>query len=226
MRWWVFAIAVISACGGTDRAASEAIACTSSTDCTLAGATCCACPSYAIASDDPSVTACGGVSCPFQECAGNVQPSCVAGSCEMTCLPMPCDASCPSGFLLDPDGCLTCACAAPDDCGSNGDCVDTRADCCGCALGGSDTAVVTGTPPLACPADPQCPGDDTCDTTAQALCVAKRCFLLTATDLALPAGTTLCGRGAGSSTCPDGSVCTINQLPQASVQGAGVCLPL
>ena len=200
--------------------------CASDSDCLLFGATCCACPSYALPVDDPSVLACEGVSCPVSTCPANVEASCVQRRCELTCAPLECDTACANGFALDANGCLTCECAVADGCGSDGDCHETGADCCGCALGGSDTAVVSPTAyqqGLGCSATPACPGDDTCDPTAAVTCIAARCFLLPAADQGVPSGA--CGRPE-LAECPEDDVCIVNSLAAATAQGIGVCLPL
>lgn len=229
--------------------------CVTDDQCVLAGASCCSCPSYAVAADDPGVDACGGVECPMPVCPTNLRASCVQGSCAMTCQPLQCDLTCDNGFAIDANGCLTCTCAVtygsddtsgsdvPHACGSDADCREVEADCCGCARGGSDTAadardVAALQASLACPSDPLCPGNDTCDADAALRCVAGRCFLLPTADQTVPAFA--CGRpdlhpagydsnGTPIPGCPTFAgqapeVCTINALATANAQGIGVCL--
>jgi hypothetical protein len=114
---------------------------------------------------------------------------------------------------------------AANGCTVDSDCVQTRADCCGCARGGQDTAVLaTGLTAfdgsLNCEMDPVCPGVDTCEPMAAPRCVQGRCELL-ATDM-LPAQA--CGR-PDLPACPSGTVCTVNSDASANEQGVGVCGP-
>jgi hypothetical protein len=196
-------------------------------DCAAVGAKCCDCPTYAVPTTDPADVACNDVVCnPAPTCPGNVHAACDTGRCVLACTSMVCPASCPQGYALDADGCLTCACAplpAAPQCGSDPDCVETRADCCGCALGGSDTAVpasqqATFDLGLNCPSSPACPDVNTCEPGYGARCIEGGCVLTTAT----PSGA--CGRD-DLAACPSGQVCTINVNHAASMQGLGVCQP-
>lgn len=214
--------------------------CSSDAQCLLAGPTCCSCPTFAVPAGDFSATACDGVSCPPATCPENVQAGCVAGRCQLTCAPVACATTCDHGYAADANGCLSCACAVADGCAADADCHDVGADCCGCALGGSDTAVAdvaAHAAELGCPAEPQCPGNDTCDPEAAVRCIAARCFLLPAVDQTAPANR--CGRpdlhpdpaNPAATACPVGSdannpaeICVINVLGAATAQGTGVCL--
>ncbi len=122
-------------------------------------------------------------------CNANVQPSCVAGTCTLQCTPIQCDLTCDNGFVIDTSGCLTCACAPPSEnacttaAGSDDSCVEVPADCCGCARGGKDTAMLSSQvaafqASLNCPTQPQCPETNACDPTVQPTCSETRCELL------------------------------------------------
>jgi hypothetical protein len=206
--------------------------CMTNNECVAVGTSCCACPSYAVSISDPTLSACDGVGCPMPQCDDNLQATCNQGHCELECKPLACAATCANGYALDASGCLSCACAAPEGCapGSGGtttgdeNCHAVGADCCGCALGGAETAVVdvrAHDAQLGCPPDPLCPGNNTCDPEAAVRCIADRCFLLPVADQTLPQSA--CGR-PDLPACSGNEVCTINALTSASAQGIGVCL--
>lgn len=216
--------------GGGGGAAPE---CVTASDCAARGANCCDCPTFAVLATDPGLAACGDVSCPMMDCPNDVAAACQAGQCVLACKPVTCTTSCASGFVADSNGCLTCACAtAPGGGSGNGsgsgstctadtDCVRTRADCCGCAHGGSDTAVLASDQAsfdasLMCSANPQCPSTDTCSPDLQPRCVAGTCQLAAA----LPPNA--CGR-PDLPACPMGQTCTLNASDAATAQGVGVC---
>lgn len=214
--------------GGDDGAGGGAPrGCFLDTDCALAAATCCDCPAFAVSKSDPAVRACSGVTCPMpSSCAPNVEAQCNAGQCELGCKPAACNLTCAAGFAIDETtGCLACECAAPvqGGCTADSQCVETRADCCGCHFGGSDTAVLASErasydAALFCPPSPSCPAVNTCEPGAAPTCVQGRCELIAAGSL--PAGA--CGR-SDLPACPTGQVCTINRDPGASALGVGVC---
>ncbi|HEY5952674.1 MAG TPA: hypothetical protein VIV40_44550, partial [Kofleriaceae bacterium] len=167
-----------SGSGGGAGAYSE---CHVASDCVAAGPKCCDCPTHAVPVNDPAQQACANVDCPTPSCGSPMQASCDAGKCTLVCSPVQCDASvsCADGFATDANGCLTCACAVPTatECGVDGDCAEVRADCCGCALGGNDTAVPASQvtaweAQLMCPANPSCPGINTCAPDLAAHCIA------------------------------------------------------
>src|SRR5688572_18474212 len=57
-------------------------ACATDDDCVGAGATCCACPEYAVHRDSPYAQACEDLDCPDPQCS--VVPRCgAAGECEL-----------------------------------------------------------------------------------------------------------------------------------------------
>ncbi len=208
---------------GSDEAGIEE--CNQDSDCALAGTDCCACPTYAIPVSDPAHAACEDVPCQSQTCSSDVRAACNEGSCVLTCAAMTCDLTCDSGFALDANGCLTCACAdggsSPPACALDTDCTRVEADCCGCALGGTDTAVPNGDvathqAQLDCPMNPQCPGVDTCATDLAPACVEGACALVPAAPL------DACGLAADSA-CPDNDVCELNVDQNATDHGVGVC---
>lgn len=212
--------------GGAPGGALEA--CAVDADCALAASSCCGCPEFAVSLADPAYQACAGVPCPDAggACPANVRAACAAGACVVACEPLACPASCEAGFAVDATGCLTCACAGAADlggCTTDADCVQTRADCCGCAQGGADTAVLAGEraafdAALACPAAPACPAVDVCDPAAAPRCLQGACSLAPAASP--PPGA--CGR-ADLPACPAGQVCVVNLSPAASQDGIGVC---
>ncbi len=205
--------------------------CSTDMDCELAASSCCECPSFATNRFDPTNGACTGIACPNPPvCPGNVRAACdlAKNQCTVACVEMACPTStsnaCPDGYAIDPaTGCLSCECAAPDmvnGCELDSDCVETREDCCGCARGGKDTAVLaadraTYDQMLFCPSNPQCPGTDTCDPASEPRCVQGACIL---TDAMLPANAC-----AGPGSC--NGTCIINRDPAASALGVGVCVP-
>jgi len=203
--------------------------CMRDSDCVLAAATCCECPAFAVSKFDPKHQACMGVECPDRECAENVTAICSEElSCELACAPAECAITdCPEGYIIDdPTGCLSCACAMPSQlaCLQDSDCVQTRADCCGCANGGKDTAVPASEQAaydemLQCEAEPQCPGVNSCEAGAAPQCVQGSCELLVG---GLPPNA--CGR-PDLMACKNGEVCVVNVNDQANMHGVGVCQP-
>jgi hypothetical protein len=209
--------------------------CATSDDCVLIGQTCCECPTMATSIGDPKAQACESVGCDndLSTCATNVEAQCdlaQGGKCVLACAPLEC-LECPNGYLTEANGCLSCTCAAPPpispDCVSDTDCSRVRADCCGCPLGGEDTAVATADAgafdqALNCPQSPQCPGqssanEPTCGSDFVPRCVSGACTLLAAE---VPAEA--CGRG-DLPDCPAGEACLINVDQDASAYGLGVC---
>lgn len=209
--------------------------CFEDTDCVLAGSTCCDCPTYAVPVGSGWAETCDNVDCPAPggSCPA-LEARCVESACVATCGITACDLSCPGGFVADAAGCLACACAptnAPAQCQLDTDCVQTRADCCGCARGGADTAVAVAEldsfeAGLGCPDDATtvaCPEVVTCDAALTARCVGGVCQLasgnLTPPDQ--PAGA--CGR-PDLPPCPPGTRCVLNQDSEANPLGVGVCV--
>jgi len=208
--------------------------CLADTDCVPAAATCCECPTFATSIDDPKVQACDAVDCgpsSMNSCPTNVDVACDpdAHRCVLACAPLEC-LECPSGYVTEANGCLSCTCAsapmATPQCGSDQDCVRVRADCCGCANGGEDTAVPTAEAPqfdqmLNCSSSPTCPGigNQGCDAAAEARCIQGQCALS-----AEPMPADACGR-PDLPACPAGTTCKINVSDSASLYGVGVCRP-
>jgi hypothetical protein len=196
-------------------------------DCVAEGPKCCDCPTHAVPTTDPTARACSEVMCPPRnDCGSPLQATCNAGHCDLACAPVACDMTCADGFVTDGNGCLTCACAAPPqgECSVDPDCARVKDDCCGCTLGGKDTAIPVGAvaaheAALNCSANPTCPGGDVCAPDLAARCVQGECALVSG---ALPANA--CGR-ADLAACPMGEHCTVNANDQATMYGVGVCQP-
>jgi hypothetical protein len=199
--------------------------CDVASDCVAAGPRCCDCPTHAVPATDPAQRACDEVDCEPMSCGSPLEPACEGGRCVLACSPVACDgASCAYGFVTDVNGCLTCECAAPPamECGLDADCARVREDCCGCAMGGEDTAILASEvalhdASLGCPTTPACPGFDTCAPDLAARCVQGMCALVSG---APPADA--CGR-ADLPACPVSQVCTVNADEQATMYGVGVC---
>jgi hypothetical protein len=206
---------------------AEALLCFVDDDCVPAGATCCECPTFAVTRRDPISRACSNVECPKDGCAENVTARCNGDNrCELVCKPLACAQGgppCQYGYAIAENGCLTCECAVPlvNGCAGDADCVQTRADCCGCQQGGKDTAVLASEKAafdasLMCAPEPACPGINVC-TFDEPTCVQGRCDLVSRD---LPAGA--CGR-ADLPQCAPGEVCLVNVSDQANMHGVGVC---
>jgi hypothetical protein len=203
--------------------------CFQKSDCVPAATTCCECPTFATNAKDPNVLACAGVECPIDTvCPGNVEADCLDNQCVLTCAPTACATeTCPAGFATDANGCLTCSCAmspGAGGCVGDRDCVATRADCCGCQNGGTDTAVLASDASkfdtmLGCPQQPQCPGINTCTAGDTPRCVGGGCELLS-----VPPPPNACGR-PDLPSCAAGEVCTVNASDPANLYGVGVCVP-
>lgn len=201
-------------------------ACVVDSDCTLAGPSCCECPTFAVSLESRWDDTCEQVQCPAMpaDCPALVA-LCDDGVCAAACEPAACDISCPTGFAVDAAGCTTCECAnggAVPSCAVDTDCVRVPADCCGCDRGGNDTAVpatvrdefVNG---LGCSGNESCPGVSTCNPGDAPHCVGGQC-MLGGGSAPPPAGE--CGR-PDLPPCPDGQVCVINAMD--SEAGTGRC---
>jgi hypothetical protein len=204
--------------------------CATDPDCVAAAAKCCDCPAFAVPVLDKLHQACVGIRCPLAACSDSTRVACDDGRCVLACVAIACEQSCASGFATDESGCLSCSCAAPvrDGCREAAECVRIRADCCGCAHGGRDTAVLARDAEryeadLRCDPTPQCPAfaSASCEADAELACVQGRCELLTSG--ALP--TNACGR-PDLPSCPTGQVCVINGNDgPANAHGVGLCQP-
>lgn len=207
--------------GGAGGLPSE---CQIASDCVAAGPKCCDCPTHAVPISDPAQQACENVDCPVKTCGSPMQADCEAGKCVLVCSPVTCDATCADGYATDGNGCLTCACEVPQvrECSADSECVRSRADCCGCSMGGNDTAlpmtlVASYEAQLMCPTNPSCPTVDTCAPDLSARCIAGECTLVSG---GLPPNA--CGR-PDLPACATGEACTLNANDQATMQGVGVC---
>lgn len=202
--------------------------CTLDTDCVPAGPKCCDCPTHAVPKTDPTQQACANVDCGPLSCDPPREAICNSGRCVLSCAPIACDPSisCSEGFAADENGCLTCTCATAGvfvSCTADTECVRVRADCCGCPMGGSDTAILKTEQAqwdasLMCPAEPSCPGTDTCAPDLEIKCDRGACALLEA------APANACGR-TDLPACPEGESCYVNANDQATMHGVGVCQP-
>jgi hypothetical protein len=200
--------------------------CQLDSQCYPAAARCCDCPTYAMP-ESAGIDLCAGVTCPMPGpvCSTSVHVACVNEMCQLACDVTECDLECPDGFATDASGCVACACyqVASRECMLSTECAETPADCCGCALGGTDTAVVASDvdnyeASLDCPPNPECPGVSTCQADLSPQCVQGACAL----QPALPENA--CGR-PDLPLCGMGMVCAVNSDPLASAQGVGVCIP-
>lgn len=202
--------------------------CVINEECRPAAAKCCDCPTFATRFDDPVASVCDQVECPPGSCADSVDAVCgESGTCELQCRSQTCDSKCEFGFVMEANGCISCSCApAPGPAGAcmtSSDCVETRADCCGCQQGGIDTAVLASEQmafdaALMCQQGSSCPGVSTCDATLSPECVQGKCQLLPP----LPQGA--CGR-TDLADCPTGTTCVINANDQYGLYGVGSCQP-
>lgn len=205
--------------------------CADSSDCVLAGATCCECPTFATSLADPKYGACDAVDCGMTVCPTNVEAKCEANTCVLACAQLEC-LDCPVGYFREANGCLSCTCSdrppqsQVNACTFDADCTRVRKDCCGCANGGEDTAVASSDAAafdqsLNCSATPSCPGamNQACDPSAQPRCVQGQCALVSE-----PFPADACGT-PDLPACPAGTVCRINVNDSASLYGVGVCRP-
>ncbi|HVK74212.1 MAG TPA: hypothetical protein VM734_12870 [Kofleriaceae bacterium] len=246
LRPAVLLVALAAALGGCLQASYDAgaspeydpdgaRACADDADCTLAGSSCCDCPSFAVPVASGWEMSCEDVDCPSVPggtCSA-LAARCDRGACVAACAPVACDVVCADGFAVDGFGCQVCACAggpALATCEVDSDCARVPADCCGCARGGADTAVLTAAvgahlAGLMCPAAPSCPEVSTCAPDAEVRCVAGACALVRPSDAPPPSvPATACGRPE-LPPCPDGQRCVLNLVPAASQQGLGACAP-
>lgn len=239
--------------GGTgdddsDQAPGENYACSLPEECVAASSTCCGCPDFAARADSDYAAACEDVECdPPTDCP-RVVADCVDSLCVIVCEPVVATQVCENGFARDSLGCLVDACRTdpPDPvvaCEEDADCTQVPADCCGCSLGGADTAinvvqVDVYLESLACRRDPACPGLDVCDASQEPRCFAGGCTLApsdgSGTDDGgdgsgdggdgAPGSEALCG-APEFPPCPTGQVCVLNyqDAEDATRIGVGTC---
>jgi hypothetical protein len=232
---------------GVDDPAPD-VECGVDADCAPAAASCCECPTFALSVATGWADACADVvdTCAdpsFAEACPLTEAVCADGACALRCQAVVCETACDTGFARDEGGCLLCECAGgsppASECVDDGDCVRTRADCCGCEQGGADTAVPADQQTdfeagLDCDPSPVCPGVDVCEPGAEPRCVAGSCALAAAPDPGLtpdagpddsPGDTVYCGGPYGA--CPAGHVCVLNDpsASDAADMGVGACQP-
>lgn len=213
----------------------EANECAIAPDCVPAGSTCCECPAFAVAASSGYEEGCSDVACdPAPTGCALTEPACVGGRCQLICSSIITERVCPTGFERDDFGCLLDACAEAggqgSECDLDDDCVQVPADCCGCARGGSDTAVPAGTEDdysdgLQCPPEPSCPDVDVCDPSAAPRCIGGTCQLASPpSDPDDGPPSVLCGT-ADAPPCPEGQMCVLNHpdAGDATQVAAGSC---
>jgi hypothetical protein len=231
--------------GGGDPGAPSESACVAPEDCVAVSSTCCECPTFAVTVGSEVANACEQVDCETPEGCPLVEPACVDFQCQLACKPVIADQICANGFDRDSFGCLVNACREPPGevyaCKLDDDCVEAPADCCGCELGGADTAVAASAlddyiESLGCSGEPACPGVDVCDAALVPRCIAQGCALGPAGGSGDdgdggdgPPGSdgNLCGV-PDFPPCPEGQVCILN-LPDgddATRMGVGTCADL
>lgn len=226
-------------------------ACSSPEDCVAVSSTCCGCPDFAARADSDYAAACDEVECDEEpaECPLLVA-DCVDSFCAVVCAPVVADEPCANGFARDSFGCLMNVCRAdpPDPlfaCQEDTDCTQVPADCCGCDLGGADTAVNVGQvdahlDSLGCRRDPACPGLDVCEADQVPRCFAGGCVLASSDEGGgtddggddsgdgsgdgPPESGALCG-APPFEPCPVGQVCVLNHpdAGDATQIGLGTC---
>lgn len=219
---------------------SEPATCSVDSDCLPAASTCCECPSFSVTASDPFGDGCGEVNCEGlreENCSLLVDPVCVQGQCELACRPLILEADeiCELGFERDEFGCATKTCATSGtdpgntECTVDTDCVQVAADCCGCEMGGADTAVPAGEATsfqagLGCTGGEVCPGVFVCDADVIPQCLGGACVLAALAPDMGPGAPTPCGLSE-LSPCPAGQVCVLND-PESNDDGGfgvGVC---
>ncbi len=217
-------------------------------DCVAAGSSCCECPTFALPASSGWESSCEEVGCPAPTGCATTEVACEAGSCVLRCQPVQCDTVCDSGFAADEMGCLVCPSSAsdcpmpdgpaPTSCEADSECVEVPADCCGCALGGVDTAVPSWEVDgflggFGCDDEPDCPGVDVCDSSLVPRCIGGDCQLAEpapdenggdAGAGPAPSGGAYCGT-SDYPACPEGMVCCLNDpaYEDANAAGVGVC---
>ena len=181
---------------------------------------------------------------------------CDQGSCILRCRPIQCETTCQNGFPTDEFGCLVCPASADEcltdappspGCEFDSDCVQVPADCCGCARGGTDTAILAAEADdflsgYDCGDTQVCPEVDVCDSELAPVCLAGSCQLGSQPlDYNGDAGVGCDGSDAGCEgglapqycgtadypSCPEGQICVLNDpdANEANQSGVGVCQP-
>lgn len=236
----------VDAGGDDDQQTPPTDDCELDTDCVAVAASCCECPTFALPADDTRSDACNDVECQDPVSCAATEVACLAHVCELRCTAVACGVVCDGGFKTDARGCLECECSTdrpPDGgCAVDADCVRVPADCCGCELGGQDTALPASEAAayldgleLSCGEDAACPGVDACDPSQVPRCLGGACTLGAAiggpgvpdAGTGPMSGDVRCGT-SDLPPCPDGYVCVLNdpESDDASEAGVGVCRPL
>ncbi len=224
-------------------------ACSIPEECVAVSSTCCGCPDFAARADSDYAAACDEVECEEPDGCPQVIATCVDSLCAIVCKPIATTKVCENGFAPDALGCLQDLCRTdpPDPlvaCEQDTDCVQVPADCCGCELGGADTAVNVGqvdahAESLQCRRDPACPGLDVCDAEQVPRCFAGACTLASSDggggtddggddgsdgDDGAAESEQLCG-APELPPCPAGQVCVLNHQDagDATHIGVGTC---
>lgn len=109
--------------------------------------------------DCPMLAPPGPGFCPNGTIVPNVDPvtSCVT-SFGCKCNTEACPIWCEYGYEKDAFGCTLCSCVDPFACQQDSECTVTKADCCGCQMGGTSVAVNKKYKDQVGPADGQCDG--------------------------------------------------------------------
>lgn len=221
--------------------------CSFAEECVVVSSTCCGCPDFAARGDSDYASACEDVECGELGDCPKVVPACIDSLCALVCEPIVASLVCENGFARDSLGCLLDVCRTdpPDPvvaCEEDTDCIQVSADCCGCELGGADTAVNVDqvdafVESLECRRDPACPGLDVCDAAQAPRCFAGSCVLASddagGTDDGAdddgsgdgpPESQVLCG-APEFPPCPTGQVCVLNYQDgeDATRIGVGTC---
>lgn len=218
-----------------DDFAPGAGSCVVDEDCEAVASSCCECPTFALPVAEGVGQVCEDVACEQPSTCSAVEAICGdEGSCVLACSPVVCDLSCSDGFVIDEGGCATCACADPGaamGCEQNEDCLQVAADCCGCARGGQDTAVLAAEASgfvdgLGCTGSEVCPEVDACDPDVVPTCEFGQCLLVSPVLMDPGEVPAVCG-APDAPTCPEGSVCVLNprDYPMVAAAGLGACLP-
>jgi hypothetical protein len=215
-------------------------------ECIAVSSTCCECPSFAIPGDSSYDDGCDQIECEEKLDCPAVEAACIDEQCQLICTPVPATEVCANGFERDSFGCLVNACRStpPSEffaCAGDAECVQVPADCCGCELGGEDTAVRFDQvdayrDSLGCEPKPSCPFVPACDPSLVPLCIAQTCTLGPPRDGGGDDGGDD-GDGDGSSgegqfcgvpeypSCPKGQECILNHpdAGDATRMGVGTC---
>jgi hypothetical protein len=210
--------------GDNDGLDPGAPGCAIDSDCVPTSSSCCGCPTFAVPAGSVE---CGSIDCPGTLDCAPTEAFCDAGACRLRCVETEVTRVCDAGFEVDAAGCAVdqCAAVAPE-CEVDCDCALAPADCCGCELGGADTAVPAAElddhlASLECADESFCPGIDACDETATPSCLGGTCRLVSGPGL--DEAISGCG-SADAPSCPEGAVCVVNH-PLAP-PGVAICRQL